>query len=81
MAQTLLLLEDSLERLTRMRAVLADKLPGLKLRHWVDAHAMIRDLPEALSSAAVICLDHDLYTDDPDAPDPGRWAGRGTVVG
>lgn len=68
---TILILEDDLSRLRRLLDVLAAQHSQFAVNHWPDAHAMIRDLPDVLPSAALVCLDHDLYPPDKTAPDPG----------
>lgn len=66
-----LILEDSLNRIAAFEA--AAKLgPGMgRLRLWRTAGAMIQDLPDVLSTATLISLDHDLYKDRETDPDPG----------
>ncbi len=43
------------------RAAVARVSPGLTIRTWSVAHAMIREVEEYLPSARLISLDHDLY--------------------
>lgn len=71
MRNTILILEDDEKRLRRLLDVLAKQQPKYAVAHWSDAHAMIRELPTELRSAALLCLDHDLYVQDKAAPDPG----------
>lgn len=67
----LLMLEDDHDRIPRFRAVVA--------RHYPDAVLIIaRTAPDFKSAywslteiPDLICLDHDLFTDSPDDPDPG----------
>lgn len=66
----LLMLEDDADRVGRFAAALRRIAPGLPLRVWRDAHAMIREAGPLLASAAVISLDHDLEP-EPGGPDPG----------
>ncbi len=67
----LLILEDDLDRIQRFRAVvarwhpdavlnIARTAPDFKVAYWA-----LTEIPD------LICLDHDLFTDSPDAPDPG----------
>jgi hypothetical protein len=66
----LLMLEDDAERVERFAVVLRALDPGLPLRVWRDAHAMMRDAGPLLPSAALLSLDHDLEA-EPGGPDPG----------
>jgi len=66
---TILMLEDSSERLARFRAVLSNVAPQLQFLHWRNAPRMIRECPPYLHCCRLICLDHDL---DPEGgEDPG----------
>lgn len=71
MCRKILVLEDDLDRLRRFRALLAEYHPEFSIVVWPDAHVMIRELDQHIDSAALICLDHDLYPADERAPDPG----------
>ena len=64
-------LEDNEERVSRFRAVTSSVAPGMAIRVWRDAHAMIRDLTDCLGDARVISLDHDLVRLPTDPDDPG----------
>ncbi|HVT81801.1 MAG TPA: cyclic-phosphate processing receiver domain-containing protein [Phycisphaerae bacterium] len=69
MPDTVLMLEDSPDRLTRFTSVLSTLAPHLHFHHWRNAHRMIRECPPYLPSCRLICLDHDL---DPEGDeDPG----------
>jgi hypothetical protein len=67
----ILMLEDDLDRIGRFKAVVA--------RHHADAVLTIaRTAPDFVAKHAalnalpdLICLDHDLFVDSPDDPDPG----------
>jgi hypothetical protein len=67
----ILMLEDDLDRIRRFKAVVA--------RHHADAVLTIaRTAPDFVAKHAaltavpdLICLDHDLFVDSPDDPDPG----------
>ncbi|PHQ32315.1 cyclic-phosphate processing receiver domain-containing protein [Rhodopirellula bahusiensis] len=65
------MLEDDLDRILRFRAVLALHHPAATL----DVHRTAPDFIAAYScldrAPDLICLDHDLFTDSPDDPDPG----------
>ncbi|WP_321188425.1 cyclic-phosphate processing receiver domain-containing protein [Roseiconus lacunae] len=65
------MLEDDLDRISRFRAVLALHHPAVTLDvhrtapEFIDAYSCLGRVPD------LICLDHDLFTDSPDDPDPG----------
>ncbi len=67
----LLMLEDDLDRITRFRAVLAVHHPAAKLEVYRTAPDFIAAYPLLDRAPDLICLDHDLFTDSPDDPDPG----------
>ena len=71
MRNTILILEDDTGRLKRLLATIAREHPQFRTLVWSDAHAMNRELHQHLPSAALICLDHDLYAAEESAPDPG----------
>jgi hypothetical protein len=54
----LLVLEDSLSRLTALQG--AAKRLSLQLVHWSDVHAMRREAPGYFGSTGLISLDYDL---------------------
>ena len=67
----LLMLEDDLDRIRRFRAIVDHHYPDavLKIARTVaDFKAAYWSLTE---NPDLICLDHDLFTDTPDDPDPG----------
>ena len=64
------ILEDNADRVIRFRAVCGMVAPGLEIRIWASAHAMISDLVDGLEHAKLILLDHDLNR-PADEPDPG----------
>ena len=66
---TLLLLEDESERVTRFRTA-ANRL-GLSAKLWRSAHELLEVLETQLSSAVLISLDHDLLS-EPGEPDLGE---------
>ncbi len=65
------MLEDDLERIQRFRAILARHHPNAVLNvlrtapEFIGAYWALTEAPD------LICLDHDLFTDSPDEPDPG----------
>ena len=65
------ILEDDDERVRRFLAAAGVIAPGLEVRIWRSAVAMIADLPACLPSATLISLDHDLNRLPADADDPG----------
>ncbi|MEO1527374.1 MAG: cyclic-phosphate processing receiver domain-containing protein [Planctomycetota bacterium] len=64
----LILLEDDLQRIDRFKAILGQNHQLVIAR---TAWAFIERYPTASDQADLICLDHDLFTDSPDEPDPG----------
>lgn len=66
----ILLLEDMEDRVVAFRAAVA-KLPDVEMILWRDAGTMIRNLPEHLSTASIISLDHDLLPAKGSGSDPG----------
>lgn len=64
------ILEDNPERIQQFRTASAKVAPGVPVRIWHNAHAMIADLVEGLEHASLISLDHDLNR-PPDEEDPG----------
>ena len=67
----ILILEDNDDRVQRFIAAANAVAPGVPVRVWRSAHAMISDLGECLEHARIISLDHDLNRLPPDANDPG----------
>lgn len=66
-----LVLEDNPNRTAAFRnAAKLRRQPG-EIRIWRIAAQMIQELPELLSRATLLSLDHDLYKQDESDPDPG----------
>ena len=66
-----LVLEDNPNRTAAFEnAARLARLSG-SVRIWRIASQMIRELPELLSGATLVSLDHDLYKQDKSDPDPG----------
>lgn len=67
----LLMLEDDLDRIGLFGAVVARHFPNAVVnisrtaRDFIVSHLALSDTPD------LICLDHDLFTDSPNDPDPG----------
>tara|TARA_R110002111_G_scaffold203713_2_gene268557 strand:- start:20125 stop:20577 length:453 start_codon:yes stop_codon:yes gene_type:complete len=71
MASTIVILDDEQERLTAMTAVLSKRLPEYDLVTFKNAPDIIGWLDSNLASAAIISLDHDLFPQSDNEPDPG----------
>ncbi len=67
----LLMLEDESERLERFGKVLAEHDEAIEWRRWRTARDFITGFESAEQTPSLICLDHDLFTDHPNDPDPG----------
>lgn len=67
----ILMLEDESERLERFASVLAKHGDTIEWRHWRIAPNFIAGYQSTDRKPALICLDHDLFVDKPDDPDPG----------
>lgn len=65
------ILEDNDDRIGQFRAAAATVAPGVPVKFWRRAHAMIADLVDGLEHASVLSLDHDLNSLPGDADDPG----------
>lgn len=65
------MLEDDLDRIRRFRAVVAHQHPGAVLTIARTAPTFISEYRSLRQTPELICLDHDLFTDSPDDPDPG----------
>lgn len=65
------MLEDESERLDRFEKVLSQFNGPLTWNHWRTAPDFIAGFKSAAQVPTLICLDHDLFTDHPDDPDPG----------
>lgn len=66
----ILLLEDMEDRVVAFREAMK-KLADVEMVLWRDAGTMIRDLPEHLSTASIISLDHDLLPAKGSSINPG----------
>jgi hypothetical protein len=66
----ILILEDNDDRVRRFIATAAAVAPGVPVRVWRSAHAMIDDLQGTLEHARLMSLDHDL-NQLPSEADPG----------
>jgi len=71
MRNTVVILEDNTERQQQMLARLRDRLPPCPVMFFKSAHEMLSALPQCLSTARVISLDHDLERSADLEPDPG----------
>lgn len=67
----ILMLEDESDRLARFDAVLRNLGEAIQWQHWRTAPDFINGFESSGRSPDLICLDHDLFTDHPDDPDPG----------
>ena len=67
----LMMLEDDLDRIRRFRAVVAGHFPNAALNISRTARDFIVSYPALSDTPDLICLDHDLFTDSPNDPDPG----------
>ncbi len=67
----ILILEDDDDRVRRFLATAGAVAPGVPVRVWRSAHAMIGDLADCLEHARLISLDHDLNPLPCAADDPG----------
>ena len=67
----LVMLEDDLDRIRRFNSLVTQHHPLARL----DVHRTAEDFIAAYSAIdstpCLICLDHDLFPDSPDDPDPG----------
>ena len=66
----LLILDDNLNRLANFEGIV-DEVDEWVMRSWVDAPSMIAELDQHLGKTMLISLDHDLYRQSEDDPDPG----------
>ena len=73
----IIMLEDDLDRIERFTSIVARR-PGMTLKvsrtafDFIAAYAAMAETPD------LVALDHDLFTDSPDASDPGD--GRDVAV-
>jgi len=76
--QLLIMLEDDRERLDRFSRILSGYVPRVTFLHWRSAHEFIAEYPRLPESPRLTALDHDLFVDEPNDPDPGD--GRDVAV-
>lgn len=67
----LVMLEDDLDRIRRFSAIVATHHPDARIDVYRTAPAFIAAYSALTSTPCLVCLDHDLFVDSPDAPDPG----------
>lgn len=67
----LVMLEDDLERIERFTAVLSQRVENLEPSVSRTSHQFIAAYVELTQKPHLIALDHDLFTDSPNEPDPG----------
>jgi CheY-like chemotaxis protein len=67
----ILMLEDDRERLDRFAKVLASRLRSAQFDYWRSAPEFITAYEQLEQYPHLIALDHDLFVDHPDDPDPG----------
>ncbi|WP_442507115.1 cyclic-phosphate processing receiver domain-containing protein [Novipirellula sp. SH528] len=67
----LVMLEDDLDRIRRFNAIIAIHHPSVRLEVYRTAPTFIAAYSALTSTPCLICLDHDLFVDSPDDPDPG----------
>jgi hypothetical protein len=66
----LLILDDNLNRLASFEDVVGN-VDGWMMKSWIDAPSMIVELDRHLREAVLISLDHDLYRQCEEDPEPG----------
>jgi hypothetical protein len=69
--KTILILEDSRDRITGFERAVAELGDGFELKLWRDAPSMITECEQYFSSAALISLDHDLKSQSGATTNPG----------
>jgi hypothetical protein len=67
----LVMLEDDLDRIRRFTAIVATHHPAAQLDVYRTAPAFIAAYSALTSTPCLVCLDHDLFVDSPNDPDPG----------
>jgi len=67
----LLMLEDDHDRIQRFIAIIAKHHPAARIQYARTAPDFIAAYQHLKIEPDLICLDHDLFTDSPDDPDPG----------
>jgi hypothetical protein len=65
------MLEDDRDRIERFTRVLQSTHPSFHLIHWRTATAFITNYAVMPGIPQLIALDHDLFADNPNDPDPG----------
>lgn len=58
--QHVVILDDDVERFTRMRLLLAEAFPDLGIEYFDNAPDLLAALPQVLVNCSMISLDHDL---------------------
>ena len=71
MSSVIAILDDELPRVHAMQAALRKRLPNYPAVFFLNAHDAIAWFRQNLSQAALISLDHDLFPQTPEEPDPG----------
>ncbi|KLU01842.1 hypothetical protein RISK_006026 [Rhodopirellula islandica] len=66
-----MMLEDDLDRIWRFKTIVAAHYPDARLDVYRTAPAFIAAYTKLASPPCLICLDHDLFVDSPNDPDPG----------
>lgn len=65
------MLEDDHDRIERFSAIVAKHHQNARIDNYRTAHDFIAAYKKLDATPCLICLDHDLFTDSPDDPDPG----------
>lgn len=65
------MLEDDLERIARFQRVIQQHYPNAELTVFRTATAFIDGYTRQEHSPDLVCLDHDLFPDSSEDPDPG----------
>ena len=71
MASMIVILDDEQDRLDSMAEVLSKRLPDCQLVTFQNAPDIIEWLEDNVAIAALISLDHDLFPQTDNEPDPG----------
>ena len=67
----LFMLEDDHDRIRRFTSIIATHHPEAEIQNSRTAPEFIAAYKRLSTDPDLICLDHDLFTDSPDDPDPG----------
>lgn len=67
----LLMLEDDADRIARFKSVIESRTPSATLTVYRTAHLFIDAYSKLSEPPTLIALDHDLFVDSPNDPDPG----------